>query len=62
MHRISHINRCGLGPRFSYRAMSLLNDLDRLDAADRRRRLFGVNRAALYSFHEAGHGDREGQA
>jgi DUF1365 family protein len=46
--------------RFSYRVMSLLIDLDRLDAADRQCILFGVNRAALYSFHEADHGMRDG--
>jgi hypothetical protein len=43
--------------RFSYRVMSLLIDLDRLDEADRQCQLFGVNRAALYSFHEADHGE-----
>jgi uncharacterized protein len=42
--------------------MSLLVDLDRLDAADRQSRLFGVNRAALYSFNEADHGERDGSA
>ena len=42
--------------RFSYRVMSLLIDLDRLDAADRQSRLFGVNRPALYAFNEADHG------
>jgi DUF1365 family protein len=40
--------------------MSLLIDLDRLCDADRQSRLFGVNRRALYSFHEADHGDRDG--
>ena len=49
-----------MGHRFSYRVMSLLIDLDRLDAADRQSRLFGVNRPALYSFHEADHGERDG--
>jgi DUF1365 family protein len=48
--------------RFSYRVMSLLIDLDRLDAADRQSRLFGVNRAALYSFNEADHGERDGSS
>ena len=48
--------------RFSYRVMSLLIDLDRLDEADRQSQLFGVNRAALYSFHEADHGDRDGSS
>ncbi|CAN5271535.1 DUF1365 domain-containing protein [soil metagenome] len=50
------------GHRFSYRVMSLLIDLDRLDTADRQSRLFGVNRAALYSFHESDHGDRDGSS
>jgi DUF1365 family protein len=40
--------------------MSLLIDLDHLDEADRQSRLFAVNRAALYSFHEADHGERDG--
>jgi uncharacterized protein len=48
--------------RFSYRVMSLLIDLDRLDDADRQSRLFGVNRAAVYSFHEADHGLRDGSS
>jgi hypothetical protein len=46
--------------RFNYRVMSLLIDLDRLEAADRQSPLFGVNRAALYSFNEADHGERNG--
>lgn len=46
--------------RFSYRVMSLLIDLDRLDEADRQSRLFAVNSAALFSFHEADHGERNG--
>ena len=50
------------GHRFSYRVMSLLVDLDRLDEADRQSRLFGVNRAALYSFHEKDHGARDGSS
>jgi uncharacterized protein len=48
--------------RFSYRVMSLLIDLDRLADADRQSPLFGVNRAALYSFHEADHGERDGSS
>ncbi len=50
------------GHRFSYRVMSLLIDLDRLDAADRQSPLFGVNRAALYAFHEKDHGERDGSS
>jgi uncharacterized protein len=49
-----------MGHRFSYRVMSLLIDLDRLGDAERLSSLFAVNRAALYSFHEADHGDRDG--
>ena len=51
-----------MGHRFSYRVMSLLIDLDRLADADRQSPLFGVNRAALYSFHEADHGERDGSS
>ena len=46
--------------RFNYRVMSLLIDLDRLEQADRQSPLFGVNRRALYSFHERDHGQRDG--
>src|SRR5947207_5014519 len=46
--------------RFQYRVMSLLIDLDRLDQANRQSPLFGVNRRALYSFHECDHGRRDG--
>jgi uncharacterized protein len=57
---VMHARLKPMGHRFSYRVMSLLIDLDRLDAADRQSRLFGVNRAALYSFNEADHGMRDG--
>lgn len=46
--------------RFNYRVMSLLIDLNRLEDADRQSILFGVNRRALYSFHERDHGRRDG--
>jgi uncharacterized protein len=57
---VMHARLKPIGHRFSYRVMSLLIDLDRLDAADRQSRLFGVNRAALYGFNEADHGERDG--
>jgi uncharacterized protein len=57
---VMHARLKPIGHRFSYRVMSLLIDLDRLDAADRQSPLFGVNRAALYSFSEADHGERDG--
>jgi uncharacterized protein len=46
--------------RFTYRVMSLLIDLDRMKEADRQSWLFGINRAAPFSFHEGDHGDGKG--
>ena len=57
---VMHARLKPMGHRFSYRVMSLLIDLDRLAEADRVSALFGVNRRALYSFHEKDHGDRDG--
>ena len=57
---VMHARLKPVGHRFSYRVMSLLIDLDRLADADRLSPLFGVNRAALYSFREADHGHRDG--
>jgi uncharacterized protein len=57
---VMHARLKPMGHRFSYRVMSLLIDLDRLDEADCVSPLFGINRAALYSFHEADHGRRDG--
>src|ERR1700687_52744 len=54
---VMHARLKPMGHRFSYRVMSLLVDLDRLDAADRQSRLFGVNRAGLYSFNEDDYGE-----
>ena len=59
---VMHARLKPIGHRFSYRVMSLLIDLDRLDQADRQSPLFGVNRAALYSFHEKDHGARDGSS
>jgi uncharacterized protein len=59
---VMHARLKPVAHRFSYRVMSLLIDLDRLDEADRQSTLFGVNRAALYSFHEADHGERDGSS
>jgi uncharacterized protein len=57
---VMHARLKPVSHRFHYRVMSLLIDLDRLDDANLQSRLFGVNRAALYSFNEADHGDRDG--
>jgi DUF1365 family protein len=59
---VMHARLNPIGHRFSYRVMSLLIDLDRLADADRQSPLFCVNRAALYSFHEADHGQRDGSS
>ena len=59
---VMHARLKPVGHRFTYRVMSLLIDLDRLDVADRQTFLFGVNRRALYSFNEADHGDRDGSS
>jgi uncharacterized protein len=59
---VMHARLKPMGHRFSYRVMSLLIDLDRLDDADRQSPLFGVNRSALYGLHEADHGDRDGSS
>ena len=57
---VMHARLKPMGHRFSYRVMSLLIDLRQLEAADRQSPLFGVNRAALYSFNESDHGERDG--
>ena len=59
---VMHARLKPVGHRFSYRVMSLLIDLDRLDDANRLSPLFAVNRAALYSFHESDHGARDGSS
>ncbi len=58
--KVMHARLKPMGHRFSYRVMSLLIDLDRLPEAGRQSPLFGVNRVALYSFHESDHGARDG--
>jgi len=59
---VMHARLKPMGHRFSYRVMSLLIDLDRLGEADGQSVLFGVNRSALYSFHERDHGPRDGSS
>jgi DUF1365 family protein len=62
MGEVMHARLKPVGHRFNYRVMSLLIDLDQLEIADRQTPLFGVNRRALYSFHEADHGERNGSS
>jgi uncharacterized protein len=47
--------------RLRYRVFSALLDLDELPELDRRLRLFGHNRLALYSFHDQDHGPGDGR-
>lgn len=58
--KVMHARLKPVGHRFNYRVFSVLIDLDRLEEADRQSSLFGVNRAALYSFRTRDHGDRDG--
>jgi DUF1365 family protein len=60
--KVMHARLRPIRHRFSYRVMSLLIDLDRLADADRTSLLFGVNRASVYSFCEADHGNRDGSS
>lgn len=46
--------------RFKYRVFSLLLDLDEIETLGGTLKLFGHNRAALLSFHDADHGDLKG--
>ncbi|EJT06056.1 hypothetical protein RCCGE510_06737 [Rhizobium sp. CCGE 510] len=55
--QIMHQRMRPFGNRFHYRVFSLLVDLDRLDDADLKSRLFSVNRRNLVSFHEKDHAD-----
>jgi DUF1365 family protein len=57
---VMHARLKPMNHRFAYRVLNLMIDLDRLDEADRQSALFGVNRRALYSFHERDHGPRDG--
>ena len=57
---VAHRRLRPVAHRFRYRVISLIIDLDRLDAADRLSPLFGVNRGSLVSFHERDHGKRDG--
>ena len=59
---VMHVRLKPTGHRFSYRVMSLLIDLDRLDEAGRQSPLFSVDRAGLYSFHQSDHGKRDGSS
>lgn len=46
--------------KLSYRVFALLLDLDEIDRLAKRLRLFGHNRAAVFSFHDKDHGAADG--
>ena len=46
--------------RLRYRVAQTLLDLDELPRLDRKLKLFGYNRAGLFSFHDRDHGDGSG--
>ena len=58
--RVMHRRLMPFGHHFVYRLFSLYLDLDELPHLDRRFKLFGHNRAALFSFRDADHGARDG--
>ncbi len=60
--KVMHARMKPVAHRFAYDVFALLIDLDRLDAAGTRSRLFGVNAAAPVSFHERDHGPCDGSS
>lgn len=54
---VVHARLRPLRHRLRYRVLNMLLDLDELPALDRRLALFAHNRRALFSFHDADHGD-----
>lgn len=58
--RLFHERRIAPRYQFRYRVFSLLLDLDRIDEADRSRRLFAHNRFNLISVHDRDHGPKDG--
>lgn len=57
---VVHARKRPRAHRLRYRVFYLLLDLDELPALDRSLRLFGYNRAGLFSFHDRDHGPRDG--
>ncbi|MGL3608712.1 DUF1365 domain-containing protein [Rhizobium sp. G187] len=55
--QVLHVRKRPKQHKLSYSVFSLLIDLDELDQLDRSLRLFGHNRRAIYSVHDADHGD-----
>ncbi|WP_455373488.1 DUF1365 domain-containing protein [Limibacillus halophilus] len=58
--KVMHRRLFPFGHHFVYRVFSLCLDLDELPELDRRLKLFGHNRRALFSFQDRDHGARDG--
>ena len=58
--KVMHARLKPVHHRFTYSMVSMLIDLDRLEAAGKRTWLFSVNRRNLVAFHEKHHGPRDG--
>lgn len=54
--RVAHARLRPVAHHFSYRVFSMLLDLDRLDALDKRLKLFSRGRFNLFSFYDRDHG------
>lgn len=57
--KVVHSRRRPKAHRLTYRVFSLMLDLDELEVLDGRLRLFGYNRAAVFSFRDTDHGRGE---
>lgn len=58
--RVVHARLRPTRHKLSYRVFSLLLDLDEIGELSKTLRLFGHNRAAVFSFHDVDHGDGSG--
>lgn len=58
--RVVHVRLRPRRHKLGYRVFCLLLDLDEIDALAARLRLFGHNRAAVFSFHDSDHGAGDG--
>ncbi|AEQ52539.1 DUF1365 domain-containing protein [Pelagibacterium halotolerans] len=56
---VVHVRHRPRAHRLRYRVFSLLLDLDRLEALDKKLKLFSYNRFGVFSFRDADHGDGE---
>ncbi|MCB1419812.1 MAG: DUF1365 domain-containing protein [Notoacmeibacter sp.] len=58
---VVHVRHKPREHKLRYSVFSLLIDLDELPELDRKLPMFGYNRSALLSFHDADHGDLDGK-